>query len=585
MAFPLLPSKRPYERNPLEHTGRGKCPKTGPSITLQNQVKVPPGAIIFRILCPASKSGSVIGKGGGIVARIRQQTGAKIRLEETVPGCNERVIVITGFEKDAELGSKQSKEDDEGAGTVDGVESAKENTDNTEGTEDSAAADSSKLDGVPSSAVKALVLVFERLIEEESENDDEDETSKKLSTVSARLLVLSGQVGCVLGKGGSVIKQMSTDSGAQIRILPRDKLPLCASQQDEIVQVTGGVESVKKALHLVAQQLLDNPPREHDLFLSLGFSGPSSDPFASIPRAEGLPPPNFQYPPQVPPFSNRSHDIMDFHPGIGPPFPKFHESGPPLQPQVSPEPITYRLLCSNDKVGSVIGKGGNIVKGLKNDTGCEIKVLETTPESEDRIIVISGLALPSDRIAPVQDAVLRVQHRLVMAVPDTKESIVLSRLLVASNQTGCLLGKGGSIIADMRKLSGAHIRILGKEQIPKGVPENDEVIQISGEFGAVQEALLQITARLKLHVFRDKLPTMNPNMPPAFVKQLPPYGLYMGRRESSPPRLYRNLPPFQKDPVGRSVFAHPVHGSGIPLGIERPAPWPPQVSCFLYYFY
>ncbi|RWW84858.1 hypothetical protein BHE74_00006510 [Ensete ventricosum] len=168
-----------------------------------------------------------------------------------------------------------------------------------------------------------------------------------------------------------------------------------------------------------------------------------------------------------------------------------------------------------------------------------------------------------------------------MAVPDTKESTVLSRLLVTSNQTGCLLGKGGSIIAEMRKLSGAHIRILGKEQIPKGVPENDEVVQISGEFGAVQEALLQITARLKLHVFRDKLPTMNRNIPPAFVEQLPPYGLYMGRRESSPPRLYPNMPPFQKDHVGRpfeerSVFAHPVHGSGIPLGIERPAPWPPQ---------
>ena len=78
----------------------------------------------------------------------------------------------------------------------------------------------------------------------------------------------------------------------------------------------------------------------------------------------------------------------------------------------------------------------------------------------------------------MQDAVLRVQHRLVMAVPDTKESTVLSRLLVASNQTGCLLGKGGSIIAEMRKLSGAHIRILGREQIPRGVLENDEVVQV-----------------------------------------------------------------------------------------------------------
>ncbi|RWV94813.1 hypothetical protein BHE74_00004722 [Ensete ventricosum] len=217
---------RPYERNPLEPNGRGKWQKTGPSITQQNQLKVPPGAIIFRVLCPASKSGSVIGKGGGIVARIRQETGAKIRLEETVPGCDERVIVVTGLEKDAELGNEQSKEDDEETGTDDGGDNSQEITENIEGTKDSSPVESSKFDGVPSSVVKALLLVFERIIEGEAENDDEDEANKKLSNVSARLLVLSNQVGCLLGKGGSVIKQMSADSGAQIRILPRDKLPL-----------------------------------------------------------------------------------------------------------------------------------------------------------------------------------------------------------------------------------------------------------------------------------------------------------------------------------------------------------------------
>ncbi|CAN1289711.1 hypothetical protein LINPERPRIM_LOCUS20403 [Linum perenne] len=30
---------------------------------------------------------------------------------------------------------------------------------------------------------------------------------------------------------------MANESGAQIRILPRDKLPLCASARDDVVQV------------------------------------------------------------------------------------------------------------------------------------------------------------------------------------------------------------------------------------------------------------------------------------------------------------------------------------------------------------
>lgn len=85
---------------------------------------------------------------------------------------------------------------------------------------------------------------------------------------------------------------------------------------------------------------------------------------------------------------------------------------------------------------------------------------------------------PDDRISPVQDAVLRVQTRIVRAIPDAKEQGMLARVLISSNQIGCLLGKGGSVITEMRKLSGAHIRILGKDQIPKCASEDEEVVQV-----------------------------------------------------------------------------------------------------------
>lgn len=85
---------------------------------------------------------------------------------------------------------------------------------------------------------------------------------------------------------------------------------------------------------------------------------------------------------------------------------------------------------------------------------------------------------PDDRISPAQDAVIRVQSRIMRSTPDSKDKSVTARLLVSSNQIGCLLGKGGSIIAEMRKSTGAHIRVLGKDQIPKCAPENEEVVQV-----------------------------------------------------------------------------------------------------------
>ncbi|KAI0503454.1 hypothetical protein KFK09_014388 [Dendrobium nobile] len=577
MALPFTPAKRPFERNPTEPNGRGKWQKTSPSVSQPSQFKVSSGPVVFRVLCPSSKSGSVIGKGGGIIARIRNETGAKIKLEDIVPGCDERVVVISRYAKDSEFRNEQTKQDDRGS-NADGGEDGKASVEGGKEKEDSAVTEDSKLVKATSLVQKALFLIFERIIEGEQENDDADEANKK-SSPSIRLLVFPNQVGCLLGKGGSVIKQMSTDSGAHIRILPRDKLPLCASPNDEIVQISGGVDSIRKALQSVSQQLMENPPRDRDF--PADNPPVSSHQYPPNPRPEAFNPTNYHnMPVQGPPFPNRPpFDAPDLSS-----FPKFHEGPVPGQMPVAPEVLVFRLLCSNDKVGSVIGKGGNIVKNLQHETGCEIKILETPSEIENRIIVISGPALPGDRISPPQDAVLRVQHRIFMAVPETKDNSVLSRLLVTPNQTGCLLGKGGSIIAEMRKLSGAHIRVLSKDQIPKGVPENDEIVQVSGEFGAVQEALLQITARLRNHLFRDKASALNHPAHPAFLDQMPPFGSYMGRREPSPPRLYGGIPPFQKDAgprahEERSAFAHSIHGSGVsPLGSERapPAPWAPQ---------
>ncbi|CAA7399432.1 unnamed protein product [Spirodela intermedia] len=571
MAFPFKHSKRGFDRNPLEQNGKGKWQKTAHLGAQQNQLKAAPGATVFRILCPASKSGSVIGKGGGIITKIRQETGAKIRIEEIVPGCEERVVVITGPDREIEDRKENAKKDDAYIDDADEDDDANESDDNLK-VKENPRQEVSQLDRTTSAAQKALLLVFERIAESDPESDSVDDESKK-SSIVARVLVLSSQVGCILGKGGSVVKQMASESGAQIRILPRDKVPACASTLDELVQITGSIDAVRKALQSVSQQLLENPPRDRDLLLQDKVPGPSSHHFAplpqlGIPRSEVFPPANYHFSDQGPPFSSRPHDMVDYHPRMGPSISKFQDMSGPAKVPVSPEILTFQLICSCDKVGSVIGKGGSIVKVIQSETGSEIKIVETTPDSEDRIVVISGPAHPEDRISPVQDAILRVQNRVVMAVPDDKENTVSARIIVSSTQTGCLLGKGGSIVAEMRKFSGAQIRILSKDQAPKYASENEVVVQATGKFEAVQEALLQITSRLKHNIFNEKYSSGHP----AFVDQVPPFSPFMGRRDRSPPGPRSNFfQPFHKfDPIGvlphdeRSAFPRTHYTSGFP---------------------
>jgi poly(rC)-binding protein 3/4 len=79
--------------------------------------------------------------------------------------------------------------------------------------------------------------------------------------------------------------------------------------------------------------------------------------------------------------------------------------------------------------------------------------------------------------SPAQDAVLRVHSRITEASMD-KSCAAPARLLVPAQHIGCLLGKGGSIITEMRKITGASIRIFANEQIPRCAQRNDEVVQV-----------------------------------------------------------------------------------------------------------
>lgn len=569
-----MPPKRPYDRGLSEPNVRGKWQKTAGFYSQNQSFKVSPGSVVFRLLCHASKTGCVIGKGGSVISQIRQETNARVRLEESVLGCDERIIVIVGSDKEFKVGKGSGEDSNVAEAGNDTREHGKD-----DGDKDSAPEEDLNSEKGQTSVQKALLLIFEKMIGSDIETNKDDEENKS-STCVVRLLILSNQVGCILGKGGSVIKQMSTESGAQIRILPNEKLPACASASDELLQITGELDAARKALQMVSQQLLENAPRESDLFPSSSV-GPSAHSLGHPhPRPEVFPSP----------FAVGPYDGVDYH-SAPPLIPKFHESGIHGCTNPVQDILTFRLLCHFEKIGGIIGKGGAIIKAVQVDTGCEIKILEG--DSDDRIVLISGPAHPDDRISAAQEGVLRVQSRMFKPTSDSFEKNAVARLLVSSNQIGCLLGKGGAIISEMRKSSGAHIRILGKEQIPKCASEN-EVVQINGEFGAVQEALLQITSRLRHHFFRDVFPPANHPSNPAFPDQIPPFP-YMGRVEFSPPGMYSNLgPSFHKfdlhgglPPLGgfrahddRPPFMHNINRPVVPPHISERIPssaqWGPQ---------
>ncbi|XP_047168313.1 KH domain-containing protein HEN4 [Vigna umbellata] len=432
----------------------------------------PPAAdAVFRIVCPASKAADVM---------VLSGDGAKIMVED-LGAAEERVVVIV-----AAAGATSSEE---------------------------------------SAAQAALVRVFERTVEDETKNSSN-------STVSCKLVAPSYQVGCVLGRGGKIVEKIRQETGAHIRVLPKDQPPLPPTG-DEFIQITGNFTAVKKAILSVSTCIHDN-------------NGPNSGAFK----------PSGAAPAQVDGYSQRSYGSSGSyappdHHSRGFSFPGPESGGPPHR--FVEEEVVFKLLCHHDKVGSLIGKGGSVVRALQNETGASIQIVEAGPDSDERIVVISAREVFEQKHSPAQEAVIRVHCRLT-EIGFEPSAAVVAKLLVRSPQVGCLLGKGGLVISEMRRATGASIRIFSKEQV-KFISQNEEVVQVIGSLQSVQDALFHITSRIRETIFPIRTPP-NFNAPP----HLPPY-------PEMPPPLFRprnHMMSSGHPPPSPQVGHHGIDHSTVP---------------------
>ncbi|KAG5038289.1 hypothetical protein AAZX31_07G168000 [Glycine max] len=415
--------------------------------------------VTFRLLCHASRVGAIIGKSGVLIKTLQEATGAKIRIEDAPPDSPDRVILVS--------------------------------------------APAAASDGEVSTAQVALLKVFDRVLDVAAETAGTEVGDR---VVSCRLLADTSQVGAVIGKAGKVVEKIRMDTGCKIRVL-NEGLPACTAPSDEIVEVEGQLTSVKKALVAVSGCLQDCPPpdrtkmtgsRHYEVVRSETCSVPlESLTNLHIDR-------RLQRSSTLSTLSNRSNGNASGAPKLSAEVNRVSA----LDPKALQQEVTFRIICSNDRVGAVIGKGGSIVRALQNESGAIISFGPSLVECEDRLVTITASENPESRYSPAQKAVVLVFSKSVEAgvekgldMGSKKESYVTAQLVVPSNQVGCLLGKGGAIVSEMRKATGANIRVIGNDKVPKCVSDNDQLVQISGEFSNVQAAIYNATGRLRDNLF------------------------------------------------------------------------------------
>ncbi|KAI7728933.1 hypothetical protein M8C21_015314 [Ambrosia artemisiifolia] len=448
------------------------------------------GDTVYRYLCPSKKIGSIMGRGGEIVKQLRSETKAKIRIGDSVPGCDERVVTIHSTSVETN--------------------------------------DFDMNDDQVCPATDALFKVHDRVVTDDQAADVDTDNEGALQ-VTVRLLVPSDQIGCIIGKGGQVVQSIRSDTDSQIRILKDNNIPACALSNDELVQISGESSNVRKALFQVAARIHDNPSRsQHLLSSSTPNVYPSGGSYMGAPPIMGVTPVVGAY--------GGYKGEGGFYPG---------------QSESLPREFSLRLVCPTANIGGVIGKGGAAINQIRQETGAAIKVDSSKAEGEtDCIISISAKEVFEDTFSPAIEAALRLQPKCSERIE--RDSGIISyttRLLVPSSRIGCLIGKGGAIISEIRRISKANIRILSKEQLPKVAEDDDEMVQISAELDLSKDALLQVTSRLRANLF-DKEGAMStfvpvlPYLPVApDVHDVPKYESYESRDSRGHGRGHNDLPP------------------------------------------
>ncbi|GLT34034.1 hypothetical protein SLA2020_085800 [Shorea laevis] len=487
---------------------------------------------VYRILCPSRKIGGVIGKGGNIIKALRVETQATITVADPVPGSDERVIII--YSSPTKISGKHNPD------------------------EDLAAGNEYELMEPQCAAQDALLRVHDRIVEEELSGgvalDDDNEST----VVTVRLLVSNNMVGCLLGRGGDVIQRLRSDTGASIRVLPSDHLPSCAMSTDELVQISGKNDVVKRALYEVSTRLHQNPRKDKPpMSFSVPYGGQSFSP--------ALPPGNPSWPqrnsapyslPPVPWMGDKGKQPSRFGPG--------GFSGVPPRGREAPAEFSMKILCAAGKIGGVIGKGGVVVRQLQQETGASIHVEDASTESDERVIRVSAYEVPCDPRSQTIDAILQLQNK---TSEFSEKGTITSRLLVPSSKVGCILGQGGNIINEMRRRTQADIRVYSKDDKPKCASEDEELVQISGNFRVAEDALGEIASRLRVRTLRDA----NAGAEPAATVPVQGFGPGRSLPGSGPP-------PSAATSAGKFGGYEPFRGGGGREYEPQSYPVPPTAT-------
>ncbi|XP_029451065.1 poly(rC)-binding protein 2 isoform X2 [Rhinatrema bivittatum] len=285
--------------------------------------------LTIRLLMHGKEVGSIIGKKGESVKKMREESGARINISEG--NCPERIITLAG----------------------------------------------------PTSAIfKAFSMIIDKL-EEDISCSMTNSTAASKPPVTLRLVVPASQCGSLIGKGGCKIKEIREGTGAQVQVAG-DMLP---NSTERAITIAGIPQSIIECVKQICVVMLESPPKG----VTIPYRPkPSSSPviFAggqayTIQGQYAIPQPDLTKLHQL--AMQQSHFPMSHGGNTG-------FSDPHGGIDTSTQTTSHELTIPNDLIGCIIGRQGAKINEIRQMSGAQIKIANPVEGSTDRQVTITGSA-------------------------------------------------------------------------------------------------------------------------------------------------------------------------------------------------
>ncbi|KAI9494845.1 cytoplasmic protein [Zychaea mexicana] len=306
--------------------------------------------------------------------------------------------------------------------------------------------------------------------------------------LTLRALVSTKEAGVIIGKAGKNVAELRDSTGVKAGVSK-----VIQGVHDRVLTVSGSLEGVAKAYSLIAQTLLDNP------------ISPATPPTSPISPSSS---------------NNGSGGVM----------------------------ATIRLLISHNLMGTVIGRQGAKIKHIQDTSGVRMIASKTLlPQSTERVVEVRGTVegvnlaileigqcLIDDKeraygtilYNPTKVDTAQQQQQQQQQPQSRRTSITRTgngtdfsdyqqprrtsissqqqnflnnpnvrtqHISIPSDMVGCIIGKGGAKISEIRRLSGSRISIAKLPHDESG----ERMFSITGPSEANERALYLLYGQLE----------------------------------------------------------------------------------------